>query len=331
MLKLPAAELELMNELGNSGTPFLFVIDFLGTRTHVWRREEIPAGVKFSVPLCRDAGGNVSLPAGDIPFVVRPVAEERYAVAFDKVMHHLRRGDTYLINLTMPTEIEVSLTLEQIYGNSNAPYRLLFDGEFVCFSPEIFIRINDRVISSYPMKGTIDASVPHAEEKIRDDLKEVSEHNTIVDLIRNDLSMVAEEVRVKRYRYIDRVESRQRVLLQVSSEIAGVIPDGRPLNIGSIMSAMLPAGSVTGAPKKKTVEILGQAEGYERGYYTGVFGWFDGKNLDSGVMIRFIEQHEDNLVYKSGGGITALSNMKSEYEELTDKVYIPFASVVKGR
>jgi para-aminobenzoate synthetase component 1 len=245
-------------------------------------------------------------------------------------MHHLRRGDTYLINLTMPTEIEVPLTLEHIYTNSNAPYRLLFNDQFVCFSPEIFIRINDRVISSYPMKGTIDASVPHAEEKIKDDLKEVSEHNTIVDLIRNDLSMVAEEVRVKRYRYIDRVESRQRVLLQVSSEIAGVIPEGRPLNIGTILATMLPAGSVTGAPKEKTVEILRQAERYDRGYYTGVFGWFDGRNLDSGVMIRFIEQHEGNMVYKSGGGITALSNMKSEYEELTDKVYIPFASVVNG-
>jgi para-aminobenzoate synthetase component 1 len=175
------------------------------------------------------------------------------------------------------------------------------------------------------MKGTIDASVPQAEEKIRDDLKEVSEHNTIVDLIRNDLSMVAEEVRVKRYRYIDRVETRQRVLLQVSSEIAGVIPEGRPLNIGTIMSMMLPAGSVTGAPKEKTVAILGQAEGYERGYYTGVFGWFDGRNLDSGVMIRFIGQQGDKMVYKSGGGITAMSDSLREYEEMMGKVYVPFA------
>jgi len=119
------------------------------------------------------------------------------------------------------------------------------------------------------------------------------------------------------------------VLLQVSSEIAGVIPEGRPLNIGTILATMLPAGSVTGAPKEKTVEILRQAEGYDRGYYTGVFGWFDGRNLDSGVMIRFIEQQGDKLVYKSGGGVTALSSMKSEYEELIEKVYVPFARIVR--
>jgi para-aminobenzoate synthetase component I len=300
MLKLPSPEMELMNELGNHGIPFLFVIDFEGTGVHVWRREEIPSGVRFSLPLCHDVSESSIILDKELAFKVKPVPYERYNEAFDKVMMHLKRGDTYLINLTMPTAIELSLSLEQIYSYSNAPYRLLFMDRFVCFSPEIFIRIKNREISSYPMKGTIDASLDRAEELILSDRKEFAEHNTIIDLIRNDLSMVADRVRVKRYRYIDRVETRQRTLLQVSSEITGVIPEGKELNIGTLLSTILPAGSVTGAPKEKTVHILKSAEGYDRGYYTGVFGYFDGRDLDSGVMIRFIEHTSTGLVYKSG-------------------------------
>ncbi len=88
---------------------------------------------------------------------------------------------------------------------------------------------------------------------------------------------------------------------------------------------MLPAGSISGAPKKKTLEVIAEAEQYTRGYYTGVFGIFDGENIDSGVMIRFLEQGPDGLIYKSGGGITAMSNIHEEYQELTDKIYVPLA------
>ena len=324
MTIVPTDKIALMNDLGNRGIPFLFVVDFDGSEVCVWRKEEIPDWVRFSVPMHSEPAEPSVYSPGGVSMNVRPVPECRYEEAFNKVMYHLRRGDTYLINLTMPTDIEISLTLEEIYRYSNAPYRLLFGDRFVCFSPEIFIRINDGVISSFPMKGTIDASVAHAEEKILASEKEFAEHNTIVDLIRNDLSMVAEGVRVKRYRYIDRIMTSQRELLQVSSEITGILPEGRGLNIGTILSLILPAGSVTGAPKLRTVEILKEAEGYSRGFYTGVFGYFDGRNLDSGVMIRFIEKTFGRMIYKSGGGITTLSNMRSEYEELIQKVYVPF-------
>jgi len=324
MMPLPADKIVLMDFLGNQGIPFLFVVDFDGNEVYVWRKEEIPSWVKFSVPLYGEPPESPSMHLRNLSLQVDPVSKERYEYAFSKVMYHLRRGDTYLINLTMPSDITVAITMDDIYRYSNAPYRLLFKERFVCFSPEIFIRINDGVISSYPMKGTIDASVPQAEEKILRSEKELAEHNTIVDLIRNDLSMVAEGVRVTRYRYISRVSTAQRDLLQVSSEITGKIAPGGERNIGTILSRVLPAGSVTGAPKRKTVEILREAEGYERGFYTGVFGYFDGRNLDSGVMIRFIEQTAAGLVYKSGGGITALSDMQSEYFELIQKVYVPF-------
>jgi para-aminobenzoate synthetase component I len=85
----------------------------------------------------------------------------------------------------------------------------------------------------------------------------------------------------------------------------------------------LPAGSICGAPKKKTIDLIQSAENHERGYYTGVFGCFDGENLHSGVMIRFIEKTSDGLVYKSGGGITHLSHPKEEYNEMIKKIYVP--------
>ena len=90
-----------------------------------------------------------------------------------------------------------------------------------------------------------------------------------------------------------------------------------------MLKKMLPAGSVTGAPKNKTVEIIQNAETYERGFYTGIAGFFDGMSLDSCVLIRFIEQRNGKFYFKSGGGITAKSEMKSEYEELKQKIYVP--------
>ena len=89
------------------------------------------------------------------------------------------------------------------------------------------------------------------------------------------------------------------------------------------MYALLPAGSICGAPKNKTVEIIKEVEGDDRNYFTGIFGYFDGHQLDSGVMIRFIEKQEEQLVFKSGGGITAQSDLILEYQEMIDKVYVP--------
>jgi para-aminobenzoate synthetase component 1 len=194
----------------------------------------------------------------------------------------------------------------------------------VVFSPEIFVQIKDDYIYSYPMKGTIDAEAMGADLHILNDKKEIAEHSTIVDLIRNDLSMVAKEVRVTKFRYIDTIKTNINKLHQVSSEIRGKLSSNFHDRLGSILFTLLPAGSISGAPKPKTLEIIREAELYDRGYYTGVFGIYDGETLDSGVMIRYIEQTADgSLQYRSGGGITAMSNLETEYQELIDKIYVP--------
>lgn len=185
------------------------------------------------------------------------------------------------------------------------------------------MQIQDGKIRSFPMKGTIEADLPNAADIILADKKEHAEHCTIVDLIRNDLNLVAESVKVERFKYIEQITTRQKNLLQVSSEISGVLPPNYAENIGDILMKLLPAGSISGAPKKKTVEIIQAAEGQERGYYTGVMGYFDGENFDSGVMIRYLEKRDNQLFYRSGGGITSFSDCEKEYQELLDKIYVP--------
>jgi para-aminobenzoate synthetase component 1 len=173
------------------------------------------------------------------------------------------------------------------------------------------------------MKGTIDAKISDAEKVILNDNKETAEHYTIVDLIRNDLNSVSKRVRVERFRYIDTIVTNEKKLLQVSSEVCGDLEKNYLAHIGDIIFALLPAGSVSGAPKRKTIKIIAATEGRERGYYTGIFGIFDGHNLDSGVMIRYIEKSGDGYIYYSGGGITSFSDPLSEYKEMIDKIYVP--------
>lgn len=96
---------------------------------------------------------------------------ETYKEKFDFVIEKIKDGETYLLNLTQPTYIKTPLTLQEIYSSANAPYKLRYKDEFVCFSPEKFISIQDSKISTFPMKGTIDASILNAKEIILEDKK----------------------------------------------------------------------------------------------------------------------------------------------------------------
>lgn len=261
----------------------------------------------------------------DFNWIVSPMSFSDYLPKINLVQNEIQKGNSFLVNLTQATPIFTDLRLEQLFYLAKAKYKLWVKGQFLTMSPETFITIRGGEISSFPMKGTIDAAIPDAESLILNDYKEKAEHATIVDLIRNDLSMIADEVYVKRYRYIDRIKTNQKELLQVSSEISGTLPTDFNKHLGDLLFKLLPAGSITGAPKPKTMEIIDRAEGYPRNFYTGICGWFDGENLDSAVMIRFIEQIGDKLYFKSGGGITSLSDPQSEYQELINKIYVPFS------
>lgn len=317
---------ERMDRLGSCRQPFLFVADYALRRCRIFPGPSVDARqVRFRFGTATNDTAEPALRTGEpLEWEPSPCTYETYAEAFGRVTEHLRRGDSYLVNLTCSTPVRCNRSLDELYERSEAKYKLLLDGRFLALSPEIFVRIApDGTIASFPMKGTVDATLPEAERQILSDPKEAAEHATITDLIRNDLSRVAEEVSVVRYRYIDRVETHRGALLQVSSEISGRLPGDWRSRVGSILFELLPAGSVTGAPKRRTLEIIDEAENYDRGYYTGVAGWFDGERLDSGVLIRCLERTPDGLRFKSGGGITAKSDCAAEYREMIEKVYVP--------
>lgn len=313
-----------MNSWGKAKVRFLFIIDFEMSGPMILRMDEVPPyEILYFINGVTNAGETKAGGFGSIKAVAGRFSD--YEKKFNKVREHLEYGDTFLTNLTISTEITLDESLREIFFQSDAKYKLLFKDHFLVFSPETFVKITDGRIYSYPMKGTIDASLPGAREKILADKKELAEHVTIVDLIRNDLSQVASNVTVNRFRYVEEVRTRSRNLLQVSSEISGRMDGNYAASLGEIFVKLLPAGSVTGAPKPKTVQIIKDVEGEARGFYTGVFGYFDGINLDSGVMIRFIERKGEKYFYRSGGGITTQSVVESEYQEAIDKVYVPVA------
>jgi len=314
--------IDKMNDLGQRRIPFIFILDFELKKPVILKIGQITEDIyyKFNDVKNYQLSG---IKQKNLQFDIFPINYKKYAEAFDRVIKEIQFGNSFLLNLTFATEIKTNYSLKELFDISHAKYKLYFKDEFIVSSPEIFVQIKGNKIYTFPMKGTIDASVPNAEKIILNDLKETAEHYTIVDLLRNDLSLVAKNVKVNKFRYIDHLTTLHRTLLQVSSEIEGTLPNDFHSKLGDIFMALLPAGSVSGAPKKKTLEIIAENESDSRGYYTGVFGIFDGENVDSAVMIRYIEKSDDRLWYRSGCGITNQSECASEYKEMIDKVYVP--------
>ncbi|UAJ13023.1 aminodeoxychorismate synthase component I [Aquirufa lenticrescens] len=307
-----------LDQWGEKGIPFVFLVDY--SLENAWAGSEEEAkdlGILFEF----DGSGILS---EQVSFQKTPLSFESYAEKFKQVQAGLKRGDSFLLNLTAETPIETSLHLSEIFQRADAPYKIRCRDQFTSFSPETFVRVQGNKISSFPMKGTLEVTANSDARQLQNDPKEKAEHATIVDLIRNDLSKVAFPIRVEKYQYIERVKTNSGELWQMSSKISGeLIPELRN-KYGSILLELLPAGSITGAPKKATMQLIKEAEQYDRGFYTGIMGKFDGKSFNSGVMIRFIEKQNEGLVFKSGGGITVFSDVKKEYDELIQKVYLPF-------
>ncbi|MDD2816852.1 MAG: aminodeoxychorismate synthase component I [Thiotrichaceae bacterium] len=321
---MPHPFISALNTLAQQQQACLFLIDFECTDYHVQPLTRLDKDIFFNI----NGITNTIFPANSSPAtnlkIQEAVSFERYQQAFNQVKQNFKNGNSYLLNLTFPTKIASSLSLQEIFYQSRAKFKLFFKDKFVVFSPERFIKIEQNTISTYPMKGTIDAAFPNAAHEILENPKELAEHTMVVDLLRNDLSMISKQVGVDKFRYLEKIRAGNTELLQVSSQISGVLPPNWQANLGGLLFTLLPAGSISGTPKRKTLEIIQQVEAYRRGFFTGIFGYFDGKDfLDSAVMIRFIERQDEQLIYKSGGGLTIDSDVHSEYQELLSKVYLP--------
>lgn len=365
--------IDKINRLASQKEPFLFVINYQGDKAFIrqlsdinseeclfdfegrgnWREnhsKEMGDSKRIYEETSREIPKEISEKKffkgtpldSPISWQITPPLYNDYERNFNIVKSNIMAGNSYLTNLTNRVPVSCNLSLEEIFHRAKGKYKLLLRRKrtltpFVCFSPETFVRIKGGRIYSYPMKGTLDASLPNAEKQLMEDRKEAAEHATIVDLIRNDLSRVAENVRVDKYRYIDVLHTNKGDLLQTSSEISGRLPEDYQEHLGEILDAQLPAGSITGAPKDKTMQIIHEAEGYDRGFYTGIMGIYDQGELNSAVMIRFVEEEASpsktekgknpevsrELYFKAGGGITSKSDCRKEYEEVIQKIYLP--------
>lgn len=311
-----------INKAASQQTPFFFAINY-----------EMSEGLFIENPMNQneilfDFNGVTNKPMETETYqkaelTVHSISEEQYQSKFEVVQRGLKSGAIDVINLTVRTPISTNINCREIFFRSQSPYRIYVPGSFVSFSPERFVKIEDGIISSNPMKGTIDASIKNAEQTILNDAKEIAEHSATAQLVAEELGSVASNIAIKRFRYIDRIESHNRTLLAVSSEIQGELPTDYTSQLGNILFSLLPAASVTGSPKAKAQEYIRVSEGQPRGYYCGIAGYFDGRTLDTAVLIRFIEIDNGNIYYRSGGGVTRDSICEREYQEVLNKIYLP--------
>lgn len=312
-----SAAIQKINILFKNKDPFFMISDFEADNFKIFTAKNLKdKKILFNFNKINNISTN-QITKKNFEFLITKPDFEKYSKQFKQIQKELNYGNSYLCNLTCPVRIQTNYSLEDLFHLSDAKYKIYCPECFTCFSPETFIRIQDKKISTYPMKGTLNNS-----KLLINNPKEAAEHSTIVDLLRNDLSLIAKNVHVVTYRYLERIiDHSKSTHYQSSSEISGELPDN--YNLGEVITSLLPAGSISGAPKKETLRIIKETENYKRGFYTGIAGYFDGKNFDSCVMIRFIEKIDNQLYFKTGGGITADSNLEDEYNELLGKIYVP--------
>ncbi|MCF6185579.1 MAG: aminodeoxychorismate synthase component I, partial [Bacteroidales bacterium] len=228
---------KIMNEFGKKKLPFLFIIDFDFKNSIILRANAIDES-KIKYSFNSELNNKVKKLNNKIDFKIIPPSFNEFEKAFNRVQKEIKAGNTYLLNLTFSSEIKGNFDLYDVYESAKAPYKLWLKDKFTVFSPETFIKITESKIFSYPMKGTLDADIPDAKNIILNDRKETAEHYTIVDLIRNDLNQIAKNVKVVRFRYIDKIRTNRKNLLQLSSEISGELPADYYKNIGTILDKL---------------------------------------------------------------------------------------------
>jgi len=249
-----------------------------------------------------------------------------YETRFLRLHDHIRRGDCYQGNLTFPVNAHWSgsprAAFEALTARQPVNYGALAElgGPVILSrSPELFFEIGqDGWIETHPMKGTAPRGVDAVDdlrlrEELRNDPKNQAENRMIVDLLRNDISLVS-EVGTLEVPELFRVETYPTVHQMVSRVRARLLPDR---SIRDVFAALFPCGSVTGAPKIRAMQILAELEGRPRDAYCGAIGWIaPGGPMRFSVAIRTMTLFPDGTaVYNVGGGIVFDSTVQAEYDE----------------
>ena len=172
---------EKLNKFGSKKEPFLFVLSYNLEEFYIEKLSELPNNIRFELNSKEHHKSKINKKYKLEKF---PISFDEYKKKFDYIQEQIKSGNSYLLNLTAQTKIKSTLTLDEIYDSVSAKFKLRFQNikdDFVCFSPERFIEIKKNKIYTYPMKGTIDASITNAQARILGDLKEMAEHTMVVD------------------------------------------------------------------------------------------------------------------------------------------------------
>ena len=254
-----------------------------------------------------------------------------YRKKIKKIKSYLKLGETYQINYSNPikysynqSKFELYLYLRQIAQPANGFYLNTGRNKILSMSPERFFQIKNKKIKTYPIKGTIERSINIIEdEKLRMQLKnskkDKAEHLMIVDLLRNDLGKICKygSVNVSNLYNIKSFETIHHMESQIYGELL------KNITFKDIINALFPSGSITGAPKERSMEIIDEVENYNREIYTGSIGYLSSKGvMNFNVAIRTLFFNQNNGQYCVGGGIVWDSTVEGERLEALNKAKI---------
>lgn len=246
----------------------------------------------------------------------------------EKAKHYIREGDIFQIvlsnRLSAPFEGSLLNTYRVLRTINPSPYMFYFSGtdvEVAGASPETLVKLEDGVLHTFPLAGTRPRGKTGDEDKALEaellaDKKELAEHNMLVDLGRNDLGKISKFGTVK----VEKLHSIERYshVMHIGSTVRGEIKEG--FDALSAVEAVLPAGTLSGAPKIRACQLIGELENNKRGIYGGAIGYVDFTgNMDTCIAIRIAYKKNGKVFVRSGAGIVADSVAEKEYEECINK------------
>lgn len=261
--------------------------------------------------------------------------KEEYCEMVEKAKHHIKEGDIFQIVLSNRLEAGFEGSLLNTYRIlrtlNPSPYMFYFsssDMEVAGASPETLVKLEDGVLHTFPLAGTrprgkTDAEDLRLEKELLADEKELAEHNMLVDLGRNDIGKISKfgSVEVEKYHCIERYSH----VMHIGSTVRGEIRDD--CDALSAIDSILPAGTLSGAPKLRACQLINDLENNKRGIYGGAIGYIDFTgNLDTCIAIRIAYKKNNKVFIRSGAGIVADSVPEKEYQECLNKA----AAVVKA-
>lgn len=254
--------------------------------------------------------------------------EAQYCDMVERAKRHIREGDIFQIvlsnRLSAPYEGSLLNAYRILRTINPSPYMFYFSGtdvEVAGASPETLVKLQDGVLHTFPLAGTrprgrTDAEDAALEADLLSDEKELAEHNMLVDLGRNDLGRISRfgTVQVEKLHTVERFSH----VMHIGSTVRGEIRENR--DALDAIEAVLPAGTLSGAPKLRACQLIGELENNKRGIYGGAIGYIDFTgNMDTCIAIRIAWKKNGRVFVRSGAGIVADSVPQKEYRECVNK------------